>query len=108
MQEVREDLYMERMRANQQGLQGFGDHRGRNLRRLQPLGERLAPAADAFVREDLQQGGRTLSDPALGKCKRFRERALEYMYLQIGYFHCRPPHAWLGAPAVLHFLPRAR
>src|SRR5882672_8951032 len=66
-----EDFDIERIGADEQRFQRLVDRRRRDLRRLESLGESLAPAGEALVRDDFQQGGRTLFYPALRKCEWF-------------------------------------
>ena len=82
---------VERIRADKQGLERLVDHRRRDLRRFESLGERLAPSGNALVSEDFNQCGGALPDPALGKSERLRQRAFQHMDIEVGYFHAFPP-----------------
>jgi hypothetical protein len=64
--------------VDDQRLQRMFDQRSRNLRRLQALREGLAPADEAVVGEQLDQGGAALSHPALQESEGLSQRALQH------------------------------
>src|SRR5205085_863198 len=84
---VPEHLGLERVGADDEWRErvpygGRGD-----LRRLQPLAERLAPADDAFVGRHLDQRRAAALHPALGEGERLLERRAKHMDADAGNLH---------------------
>ena len=77
----------ERVGSQQQRLERMLDRRCRYFGRLQALGKGLAPADQARVGENLNQGGAALAHPALGECEGLGERAFEHMDPDLGDLH---------------------
>nr|AIF26358.1 putative mandelate racemase [uncultured bacterium fosmid pJB190D12_contig II] len=84
---VPQHLGVERIAPHDERAQRVLDHRGCDLRGLEPLRERLTPPDQPVVGDDFEQRGGALPDPPLRERKRFRQRALQYVNLQVGDLH---------------------
>ena len=84
---VPQHLDVERVRTDQQRTQRRIDHGGRDLRRLEPLGERLAPACDAFVGDDLDDRRGPAAHPALREREGRVERRAQRMDADVDDLH---------------------
>ena len=84
---VPEHLDVARVGTEQDGLQRMLDCRGRDLRRLQTHADRLAPAGQAAVGDDLDQGCAARLHPALRKCKWRLQRRRQAIGLDVGDLH---------------------
>src|SRR5688500_20216204 len=74
-----ENFGLQRVRSKNNFPQCMIDCRSRNLRRLQALAERLAPAGDAFVGLELDQGRAAAPHPALRGREALRPRRAQHV-----------------------------
>src|SRR5688500_3889324 len=85
-----ENFGLQRVRSKNNFPQCMIDCRSGNLRRLQALAERLAPAGDAFVGLDLDQGRAAARHPALRERERLRQRRAQHVRPDIRDLHAMP------------------
>ena len=75
---------------DQEILQCVADRRCGNLRRLQSLAERFAPAGDAGVGFDFDQRGAPARDPALREGERLVQRRAQHVRPDVRDLHAMP------------------